>query len=146
MRLEGKVAIVTGAGSGIGRGIAKGYAREGAAIVVNDILRDTAEETADSIRAAGGRAVAVCADVADLAQHHRLIGAAVARFQIQDFRFKRMRRTYCNLLRRWGEARGRQGSTLRGGAAIQNSKFKISDSRDFGFKRTLPAQVIVFSG
>ena len=84
MRLEGKVAIVTGAGSGIGRGIAKGYAREGAAIIVNDIRGDTAEETAGSIRAAGGKALAVCADIANLSDHDKLIEAAVAEFGALD--------------------------------------------------------------
>jgi glucose 1-dehydrogenase len=51
---------------------------------VNDLHADTAEATASAIRAAGGRAVAVCADVANLAEHDKLIGAAVREFGALD--------------------------------------------------------------
>jgi 3-oxoacyl-[acyl-carrier protein] reductase len=65
MQLEGQVALVTGAGSGIGRAIALALAREGAMIAANDIRDDAAQRVADEIAAAGGRAMAVPADVAD---------------------------------------------------------------------------------
>lgn len=80
MRLEGKVAVVTGAGGGIGRAIAMGYAREGAAVAVNDLSCETAEATVESILAAGGKAIAVPADVADLAQHESVIATTVKEF------------------------------------------------------------------
>lgn len=80
MRLRGKVAIVTGAGGGIGRAVAIGYAREGAAIVVDDRYPESAETTVNSIRAAGGRAIAVCADVSNLTAHDALIGVALNEF------------------------------------------------------------------
>ncbi len=80
MRLLGKVAIVTGAGGGIGRAIAQGFASEGASVVVDDRLLEAAVGTADSIRASGGKAVAVCADIADLAEHDKLIDAALRQF------------------------------------------------------------------
>lgn len=65
MQLEGKVALVTGAGSGIGRAIALAFAREGAMVAINDIREEAAEQVAAEIQAAGGRAMGVPADVAD---------------------------------------------------------------------------------
>jgi 3-oxoacyl-[acyl-carrier protein] reductase len=66
MRLQGKVAIVTGSSSGIGLGVARAFAREGAAVVVNHPTPAEAAAAASAVRsieAAGGRAVAVQADV-----------------------------------------------------------------------------------
>lgn len=62
-RLEGKVAIVTGGGSGIGRGIALRFAREGADVVVFDRVEESAEKVAEEVRALGRRAIAVVGDV-----------------------------------------------------------------------------------
>jgi NAD(P)-dependent dehydrogenase (short-subunit alcohol dehydrogenase family) len=59
---EGKVALVTGAGSGIGRASALGFARRGAAVVVSDIAEGTGKETVDIITGEGGRATFVHAD------------------------------------------------------------------------------------
>jgi NAD(P)-dependent dehydrogenase (short-subunit alcohol dehydrogenase family) len=66
-RFEGKVAVVAGIGP-VGRAIAERYGREGAAVVVADFLGDHAEGAADAIRAAGGTAVAVVADVTNETQ------------------------------------------------------------------------------
>ena len=65
MTLAEQTALVTGAGSGIGRAIALALAREGAMVAVNDLREEAAAETAAAITAAGGRALAVAADVAD---------------------------------------------------------------------------------
>lgn len=60
MRLKGKVAVITGAGSGFGEGIAKRFAQEGAMVVAADINSEGAKRVADEI---GGSAVAITADV-----------------------------------------------------------------------------------
>ncbi len=78
-RLEGRVAIVTGAGSGIGKASAKKMASEGAVVIVNDINGQTAAETVDEIRAAGGAAHAEPGDVTSRVDVDALIDGAVAR-------------------------------------------------------------------
>lgn len=62
-RLEGKVAIVTGAGRGIGKGIALAFAKEGADVVIAEFRPELAKETAKEIRALGRKALAVKTDV-----------------------------------------------------------------------------------
>ena len=66
--LTGKVAAVTGAGSGIGQAAALRLAEEGCAVAVLDWKEDSARETVNQIEAAGGRALAITADVGDEAQ------------------------------------------------------------------------------
>ena len=79
--LSGRVAIVTGAGRNIGRGIALALAQGGAAVVVNARSnRKEAEAVAGEIERAGGKALAVTADVADAAAVDKMVAAAAARF------------------------------------------------------------------
>jgi NAD(P)-dependent dehydrogenase (short-subunit alcohol dehydrogenase family) len=76
MRLDGKVALITGAGSGIGRESALVFAAEGAPVVVVDIEDKAGEDTVAAISKAGGRAVYVHADVARAADTEHMIAAA----------------------------------------------------------------------
>lgn len=78
--LEGKVAIVTGAGVGMGAATARLLAARGARVVVSDINPDTAAATVEGIRANGGTAHAVRTDVSDEAQVEALVAETVARF------------------------------------------------------------------
>jgi 3-oxoacyl-[acyl-carrier protein] reductase len=80
MRLNGKVAIVTGAGSGFGEAIARRYAEEGAKVVVNDIIANAAERVAGEIRAQGGQAAAKVADVSRDADVAGLVQSALQFF------------------------------------------------------------------
>ena len=61
--LSGRVALVTGAGQNVGAGIARMLAAQGAAVAVNDVVKERAEETVAAIEAAGGRAVSAPFDV-----------------------------------------------------------------------------------
>jgi NAD(P)-dependent dehydrogenase (short-subunit alcohol dehydrogenase family) len=67
-KLSGRVAVITGAGSGIGRAAADLFAREGAEVALVDLNAQAAKDATEQITAAGGRALAVGADVADAAQ------------------------------------------------------------------------------
>jgi NAD(P)-dependent dehydrogenase (short-subunit alcohol dehydrogenase family) len=76
-RLASKTAIVTGAGSGIGRAVAHALARHGAAVVVADIRRESADAVVAEICDAGGQAKAAVADVSDEPAVRRMVDVAV---------------------------------------------------------------------
>jgi len=78
--LEGKVAIVTGAGQGVGKGVAIALAKEGAAVAIPEINPDTATATADEIKAFGGKALAITCDVSSREQVNAAYAAAVKEF------------------------------------------------------------------
>ena len=80
MRLQGKIAIVTGAGSGFGEGIARRFAAEGARVVVNDIAVANGERVAREIVATGGSAKFCAGDVSRDGDVSHLVAFALAGF------------------------------------------------------------------
>ena len=86
-QFEGKVALITGAGSGIGRATALAFAREGAKVVVVDRTPPGGDETVEMIRAEGGEAIVVWADVAITDQVEKMVADTVKAFGRLDFAF-----------------------------------------------------------
>jgi NAD(P)-dependent dehydrogenase (short-subunit alcohol dehydrogenase family) len=80
MRLQNKVAIITGAGTGIGEAIAQKFAREGARLILSGLPADPVQDVADAITNAGGRAVVYLGDLAE-----ELHAKACVEFALRDF-------------------------------------------------------------
>ncbi len=79
-RLEGKVALITGAGMGMGREASILFAEEGARIVVADINAEAAEETAETVEGRGGKAIAAIGDVASETDVRRMVEEGIDAF------------------------------------------------------------------
>ena len=79
-RLEGLVALVTGAGRGIGRSIAMAFARERARVVVTDLELEVAQQVTDGIRAQGGAAICFEMDIRDQARVDEVVSGIVEEF------------------------------------------------------------------
>jgi len=84
MKLEGRTALVTGAGSGIGRAIAVLFAREGARVIVNDVNREGADATIDEMGAARERSLVIQADVSNSAAVRMMFDEVAKRFGALD--------------------------------------------------------------
>jgi NAD(P)-dependent dehydrogenase (short-subunit alcohol dehydrogenase family) len=80
MRLDGKVAVVTGAAQGLGRACAECMAAEGAKVVVSDVNADAGADVVEAIRGGGGDATFIACDVGDKAEVDALIAGAVAAY------------------------------------------------------------------
>lgn len=85
MRFDGKVGVVTGSGSGIGRATAIGFAQRGGTVVIADFNEEAANKVAGEITSAGGKAVAIRADVSQPADIKASIDLARSRFGRLDF-------------------------------------------------------------
>ncbi|WP_178021623.1 SDR family oxidoreductase [uncultured Paenibacillus sp.] len=84
MKLNGKVAVVTGAASGMGKAIAELFAAEGAKVVVSDLNLEQAQKVVEGIEAKGGEAMGAAANVAVEEDVQRLIDGTVSRFGTVD--------------------------------------------------------------
>ena len=87
MRLESKIALITGAGSGIGRATALRFATEGAHVIVNDVSEENGEKTVAEIKANGGRASFFHADVTIPESVQALTEYAIQEFKQIDILF-----------------------------------------------------------
>jgi 3-oxoacyl-[acyl-carrier protein] reductase len=84
MRLKDKAVLITGAGSGLGREMALVFAREGAKVGVNDVRPEAAQNVVTEVERAGGRALALVADVTDSAAVRKIFADFIAAFGTID--------------------------------------------------------------
>ena len=103
LKLDGKVALITGSGRGIGRAIALKLASEGAHIVVNDLDAEPAQEVVQAIRNAGGQAVACVGSVAAPDFAERFIGTAVSDFKGLDIIVNNAGYTWDNVVQKMSD-------------------------------------------
>ncbi|MCS7462382.1 glucose 1-dehydrogenase [Paenibacillus doosanensis] len=87
MRLQNKVTLITGAGSGIGKSTALLFASEGAAVIVNDLLEERGQETVEEIKQAGGEAIFLQADVTNPDSVKAMVDQAIAAYGRIDVLF-----------------------------------------------------------
>jgi NAD(P)-dependent dehydrogenase (short-subunit alcohol dehydrogenase family) len=87
MRLKGKVALITGAGSGIGRATAERFACEGASVIVNDLDEAKGRETVQQIASSGGKALFIHADVTDADSVRSMVEEVIRTFSQIDILF-----------------------------------------------------------
>jgi NAD(P)-dependent dehydrogenase (short-subunit alcohol dehydrogenase family) len=85
MKFDAKVGLITGAASGIGRATAIGFAQRGGAVAVADFNEENANTVVAEITAAGGKAIAVIADVTKQADIDKMISQTVSKFGRLDF-------------------------------------------------------------
>jgi 3-oxoacyl-[acyl-carrier protein] reductase len=100
MKLQGKVALVTGSGRGIGRAIALKLASEGARVVINDLDEAPAQETVNEIKAAGGEAIACVGSVTAPDFAERFIGTAMEHYKGLDIIINNAGYTWDNVIQK----------------------------------------------
>ena len=127
-RLEGKTAVVTGAGRGIGRAVADLFAAAGARIVVADILAAEADAAAAAIREDGGEALAVPVDIADEPAVKQLYCQAAQQFSSVDVLI------HCAAALEFGAENIRVNAVLPGGTATPGAAEATARMRAAGYE------------
>ena len=84
MKLKGKTALITGAASGMGKSTALLFASEGAKVAAADINLDAVEKVAHEIKAAGGEAIAISADVSQSEDVQRMVSQTIERLGVPN--------------------------------------------------------------
>jgi len=131
MRLEGKVALITGGASGMGMVASKLFASEGARVVLTDVADDTGDSVAAEISSDGGEATYVHADVSSEADAEAMVDAAVARFGRLDVLYNNA-----------GVMLGNDGSVDSTEAAVWDRTLAINvKGVAFGCKYGVPAMI-----
>ena len=101
-RLDDRVAVITGSGRGIGHATAMRLAEDGAAIVVNDLDPEPAQETAEEIKKNGGRAISVAANIMEPAEAKKVVDATIAEYGKLDILINNAGTTRDNMFHNMG--------------------------------------------
>lgn len=131
MKLKGKVAIVTGAGSGIGRATAQLFAAEGARVLVAEVNIDSGRETANSIEGAGGQATFKQVDVSAVSQLQDMVESAIQAYGKLDILFSNAGIAAASGIEA-GEAEYDKGMSVNLKAAFFGAKFAAQEMKKGG--------------
>lgn len=132
MKLQGKVAIITGAGSGIGRASAQLFAKEGAKLVVADVNGTSGQETVKSIKEAGGEATFVHVDVSKVTDLEKMIKTAANTYGKLDILFSNAGVATIAVLEEFDESSWDKVVAINLKAGYFATKFAVREMRKVG--------------
>lgn len=132
MKLNGKVAVITGAATGIGQATARLFAQERAKVVIGDIREKEANETVEMIKQAGGEAMFIKANVAVVAEIEEMIKATVARYGRLDIFYHNAGMAGPGLLENTSEAAYDLSMAVNLKAGYFGAKYAVPEMRKTG--------------